>query len=71
MARAIQETKADAKQISQEAMGEGVSQAGVSIILTLAALIGTWGVACLVGGVANAGGVTQLARAWVTAVTGM
>jgi hypothetical protein len=71
MAKVMQETRTEVNQISQEAMGEGVSQAGVSIIFTLAAAIGAWGVACLIGGVANAGGVTQLARAWFTAVAGM
>ena len=71
MAQVKQETKTDVTHVSQEAMGEGVTQAGISIILAAAALIGTWGIACLVGGVVNAGGVTQLARAWLTAVTGM
>jgi len=71
MAKTLQEIRTETSQISQEAMGEGVSQAGISIILTLAALIGAWGVACLVGGVANAGGIGSLARAWFAAVTGM
>ena len=71
MAKVMQEIRTEIEHISQEAMGEGASQAGVSIILTLAALIGAWGIACLIGGVANAGGVASLARAWFTAVAGV
>jgi len=57
--------------VDQAAIGEGVSQAGVGVILTLAAMIGIWGIACLVGGMARMGGVVELARAWMTAVTGV
>ena len=57
--------------LDQEAIGEGVSQAGVAVILTLAALIGVWGIACLVGGVSTMGGVMELGRSWLAAVTGV
>lgn len=57
--------------LNQEVVGEGVSQAGISIILGLALLIGTWGLACLVSGISRMGGVMELARGWMTAITGM
>lgn len=57
--------------LNQEVVGEGVSQAGISIILGLALLIGTWGLACLISGISRMGGVMELARGWMTAITGM
>ncbi len=55
--------------LDQQAMVEGATQAGIGIIMVLAALIGVWGIACLVGGVMEVG-VTELMRGFVTAVTG-
>ena len=55
----------------QEAISEGASQAGIGVILALATLIGAWGIACLVGGIGNSGGIMAMARGWLTAVTGM
>ena len=71
MAHALNKTTANVQEINKEAVGEGASQAGVGIILTLAGVIGAWGVACMIGGLVNAGGVGPLARAWFSAVTGM
>lgn len=58
-------------ELDKAAIGEGVSQAGVAIILALATLIGVWGLACLVGGMSTMGGVMELGRSWLAAVTGM
>ena len=58
-------------ELDQAAIGEGFSQAGVAVILTLATLIGIWGIACLIGGMSTMGGVMALGRGWLTAVTGM
>ena len=58
-------------ELDQEAIGEGISQAGVVIILTLATLIGLWSIACLIGGMISMGGIMELGRGWLTAVTGM
>ena len=71
MAQAIRKTRENVQEVSQEVVTEGASQAGVSIILTLAAIIGAWSLACIVSGITNAGGISQLARAWFGAVTGM
>lgn len=58
-------------ELDQAAIGEGVSQAGVGVILALATLIGLWGIACLIGGMSTMGGIMELGRGWLTAVTGM
>ena len=58
-------------ELDQAAIGEGISQAGVGVILTLAIVIGVWGIACLVGGMISMGGVIEMGRNWLTAVTGM
>ncbi|MFH7319298.1 hypothetical protein ACHHRT_01670 [Desulfurivibrio sp. D14AmB] len=55
--------------IDRNAIAEGAGQAGIGIIAILAALIGAWGLACLVGGVVEAG-AAEMVRGLVTAVTG-
>ena len=57
--------------ITHEEIDQGVSEAGLSLIMALAMFVGAWSIACMVGGVWSAGGVGQLARAWLTSVTGM
>jgi len=46
------------------------SEVGMGIIMVLAALIGIWGIACLIGGIANSGGVAELLNGYISAVTG-
>jgi len=46
------------------------SEVGMGIIMVLAALIGIWGIACLVGGIANSGGIADLMNGYLSAVTG-
>jgi len=50
---------------------QGASQAGVGIILTLAGLLGAWGIMCLVSAVIGEGGLLAVGRGWLSAVTGM
>ncbi|MBA3002458.1 MAG: hypothetical protein FP813_01160 [Desulfurivibrio sp.] len=71
MKNAMQKQGLGLGELDQAAIGEGISQAGVSVILTLATLIGAWGIACLIGGMSTMGGVLELGRSWLTAVTGM
>lgn len=71
MKNAMQKQGLGLGELDQEAIGEGISQAGVAVILTLAALIGIWGIACLAGGMNSMGGVMELGRGWLAAVTGM
>ena len=48
----------------------GNSKLGLGIIMIMAAFIGVWGVACLVGGLASADSHT-IGRSLITAITGM
>ncbi|MBU4119083.1 MAG: hypothetical protein KJ555_10010 [Proteobacteria bacterium] len=71
MKNAIQKQGLGLGELDQAAIGEGISQAGVGVILALATLIGAWGIACLIGGISTMGGILELGRSWLTAVTGM
>jgi len=45
------------------------SEVGIGVITVLAALIGIWGIACLIGAVANEG-LFDMVRGYISAVTG-
>jgi hypothetical protein len=49
----------------------GNSKLGLGIIMVMAAFIGIWGVACLLGGLASAGSFHEVWRSMITALTGM
>jgi len=49
----------------------GNSKLGLGIIMVMAAFVGIWGVACLVGGLASAGSFHEVGRSLITAFTGM
>jgi len=48
----------------------GNSKLGFGIIMVMAAFVGVWGVACLIGGLASAGNLHELGRSLITALTG-
>jgi hypothetical protein len=50
-------------------LAHDASQVGVGIIAVLAALIGIWGIACLIGGFAGEG-VLEMVNGYISAVTG-
>jgi hypothetical protein len=50
--------------------GRGASQAGLGFMMGVTGLIGVWGAACLISAVAQTG-VLELARGWLSAITGM
>jgi len=50
-------------------LGRDASEVGIGVITVLAALIGLWGIACLVGAIANEG-LLNIALGWISAVTG-
>lgn len=52
-----------------ESAAQSGAQVGVGIIMVLSALIGTWGVACLIGGLSQYG-VTGMIKGWLSAVMG-
>ena len=45
------------------------SEVGMGVITLFAALIGIWGIACLIGGVANEG-LVELVNGYISAVSG-
>jgi hypothetical protein len=51
-------------------MTRDASEVGMGVILVLAALIGIWGIASLVGGIVNSGGIGDLLSGYFSAVTG-
>ena len=55
---------------SIDKMTRDASEVGMGVIMVLAVLIGIWGIACLVGGIVNSGGVGELMSGYLTAVTG-
>jgi hypothetical protein len=48
---------------------ESVSQIGIGLIGLLSAMIGTWGVACLISGICQYG-IAGMIKGWVSAVMG-
>lgn len=53
----------------EESCSYGAAQVATGIILILSALIGAWGVSCLIGGVSEYG-LTDMLQGWLAAVTG-
>ena len=49
----------------------GNSKLGLGIIMVMAAFVGVWGVACLVGGLASTESFHEIGRSLITAFTGM
>lgn len=54
---------------SADKMARDASEVGIGIVALLAAMIGVWGLACLIGGIASEG-VLDLATGYLTAITG-
>ena len=49
----------------------GNSKLGLGVIMIMAAFVGIWGVACLIGGLASADGFQEIWHSLITAATGM
>ena len=49
----------------------GNSKLGLGIIMIMAAFVGIWGVACLIGGLASTESLHEAGRSLITAFTGM
>jgi hypothetical protein len=49
----------------------GNSKLGLGVIMIMAAFVGIWGIACLVGGLASAGSFHEIGSSLFTAFTGM
>lgn len=55
----------------QAAADTNVSKGALTALGVASALVGLWAVACFVGGMLASGGPIALARAWVSAITGV
>ena len=53
------------------AVTEGVMRVGVGAMISMAGLVGLWAMASMISGIAKAGGLIELGRAWMSAITGM
>ena len=51
-------------------LGSEASKFGVSVVFGMSALIGIWGAACMISGLAS-NGVGGMLRGYITAVTGL
>jgi hypothetical protein len=49
----------------------GNSKLGLGVIMIMAAFVGIWGVACLIGGIATSDSFHEIGRGLITAFTGM
>lgn len=73
MAKSMKQTKTgtgirlDAATVNK--MGHDAAEVGMGVIMVLAALIGIWGIACLMGGLAQTG-IGEMLSGYITAVTG-
>ncbi|MFZ5762542.1 MAG: hypothetical protein ACOY8P_06405 [Thermodesulfobacteriota bacterium] len=64
---ALSRTRVTAQQAAAEI---NVSKGAVTALGVASALVGLWAVACFVGGMLASGGPIDMARAWISAVTG-
>ncbi len=69
-AKTRMETRVDVGRKIETGVGLETSKYTVRVIGALSALIGIWGLACLIGGLASSG-FGGLLQGYVTAVTGM
>ena len=49
----------------------GNSRMGIGIIMVMAAFVGVWGLACLIGGLASTNSFQEIGRGLLMAITGM
>ena len=67
----------DSNSVGYQATAESVpyesgnSRLGLGVIMALSGLVGVWGVACIVNGLAAAGSIQELGRGLITAVMGI
>lgn len=66
---AIEKEELRVNALDRQAVTEGTAQAAIIVLMLLAALVGVWGLACLVGGVVESG-AGGLLRGFIAAVTG-
>lgn len=57
-------------EVKSQAATDSVTTGSIAFMGVTSAVIGIWGVACLVGGLVGAGGPFSLIRSWFSAVIG-
>lgn len=70
MAIATSQTKAITKS-ADATLDRELSKVGITTLFVAAGLVGIWGVACFVSGLAQVGGPLSLVRQWIAAITGV
>ncbi len=55
----------------QSAAAVNVSKGALIALGVASVLVGLWAVACFIGGMIGSGGLFALAKAWVSAITGV
>ena len=60
--------KSIAKEQNEVDVVEETGKFGIKIVIGLAALVGVWGVACMIGGLAVAGGPVVLAKMFIASL---
>ncbi|WP_457575131.1 hypothetical protein [Desulfomarina sp.] len=63
--------KSGSRTIDRADVTTEVSKVSITVVGLFGVVVGLWSLACLVGGLAAAGGPGQLAMGWFKAVTGM
>ncbi len=58
-------------QTQHNVVEEEISNVSMSVIVIMAALIGVWGIACLIGGLSGPDGLIGFGQGWISAVTGL
>ncbi|MBU1710768.1 MAG: hypothetical protein KKE17_12245 [Proteobacteria bacterium] len=60
----------DVESAGLDQLTHGTSQVGIGVIMAMAAMVGLWGFACLMGGLVKSGGPLEMLRGFFTAVIG-
>lgn len=66
----LAKSRNQARSVAQATTESKISTGALAVFGTLSTLTGLWAVACFVGALLVAGGPLDLARAWISAVTG-
>jgi len=67
----IQQTEIDTNVQNSNTVIEGIFRVTIGAFISFAGLTGLWAMAAVISALAKAGGPIGLARAWITAVTGV
>ena len=73
MKNTIELTEGQISSFTTEARYEGVyaPPLGIHILMSVSAMIGTWGMICLVSGLSTANSLQEAGRTMITAITGI